>query len=62
MKFIKKLRVILEIEELMPLYYDNTEFVIQAKESRSHQRSKHILRHFHLVQEIVERQEVSLNE
>ena len=45
----------------MPLYYDNTRVVAQAKESRSHHKSRHILRRFHLVQEIIERQDVVID-
>ena len=54
-KFITELNVILEIENPVPLYYDNTRVVAQAKEPRSHLKSKHILRCFHLVHEIIER-------
>ena len=42
----------------MPLYCDNIGAVAQAKEPRSHHKSKHILRWFHLVREIIERQDV----
>ena len=52
--------VVPKIEESVSLYYDNTRAVIHTKEPRSHQRSKHILRCFHLVLEIVERQDVVL--
>ena len=57
-KFITDLDVILEIENLIPLYYDNTEAVAQVKESRSHHKSKYILRRFHLIHEIIERQDM----
>ena len=33
---------------------------MQAKEPRSHQRSKHILRRFHLIREIVDRGDVEI--
>ena len=54
-KFIMELGVVPEIEEPVPLSCDNTGTVIQAKKFRSHQRSKHILKRFHLVWEIIER-------
>ena len=57
-KFITNLRVIPKIKNPVPLYCDNTGAVAQAKEPRSHHKSKHILRHFHLVREIIERQDV----
>ena len=57
-KFITKLDVVSEIENPVPLYCDNTGAVAQAKEPRSHHKSKHILRCFHLVREIIKRQDV----
>ena len=59
-KFIMELGVVSKIEGPVPLYYDNTRAIIQAKELRSYHRSKHILRCFHLIQEIVERQDIIL--
>ena len=59
-KFIMELGVVTKIEGPVPLYCDNTRAVIQAKECRSHQKSKHILRYFHLFQKIIERQDVIL--
>ena len=56
-KCIIELGVISEIEGSVPLYYDNTQTVIQAKKSRSHQRSKYVLKCFHLIREIIERQD-----
>ena len=57
-KFITELGIVPEIENPVPLYCDNTGAVAQAKEPRSHHKSKHILRLFHLVREIIERQDV----
>ena len=57
-KFITKLDMVPEIEQPMPLYCDNTGAIAQAKESRSHHKSEHILRWFHFIQEIVERCDV----
>ena len=57
-KFITELDVVPEIENPVLLYYDNTGAVAQAKEPRSHHKFKHILRRFHLVREIIERQDV----
>ena len=44
----------------MDVYCDNNGAIAQAKESRSHQRSKHILRRFHLIREIIERGDVKI--
>ena len=42
------------------LYCDNNGAVTQAKEPRSHPKSKHILRRFHLIREIIERGDVKV--
>ena len=60
-KFIMKLGMVPDIQQPVPLYYDNTGAVAQAKELRSHHKSKHILRWFHLVREIIERQDVVID-
>ena len=59
-KFITRLGVIPSISDLVNLYCDNNGAIAQAKEHRSHQRSKHILRHYHLIQEIIERGDVKI--
>ena len=57
-KFITELDVVLKIEQSVALYCDNTRIVAQVKEPRSHHKSKHILRWFHLIREIIERCDV----
>ena len=57
-KFITKLDMISKIEQPVPLYCNNTAVVAQAKEPRSHHKSKHILRRFHLIRKIVKRCDV----
>ena len=59
-KFIAELGVVPTIEDPVPLYCDNNGAVAQAKEPRSHQKSKHILRRYHLIQEIVCRGDVKV--
>ena len=44
----------------MDLYCDNNGAIAQAKEPRSYQRSKHILRRFHLIREIIDRGDVKI--
>ena len=61
-KFIIELGVVPGIEQPVPLYCNNTETVAQAKEPRSHYKSKHILRWFHLVQEIVKKYDVIMEQ
>ncbi|KAK8631622.1 hypothetical protein V6N13_028405 [Hibiscus sabdariffa] len=48
-KFITELGVVPSISDALELYCDNNGAIAQAKEPRSHQRSKHILRRFHLI-------------
>ena len=59
-KFITELGIIPSISDLVDLYYDNNRAIAQAKEPRSHQRSKHILRRYHLIKEIIERGDVKI--
>ncbi|KAK8553907.1 hypothetical protein V6N12_030886 [Hibiscus sabdariffa] len=59
-KFITELGVIPSISDVVDLYCDNNGAIAQAKEPRSHQRSKHILRRFHLIREIIDRGDVEI--
>ena len=59
-KFIGELGVVPSIANPVALYCDNNGAIAQAKEPRSHQRSKHILRRFHLIREIIERGDVKI--
>ena len=59
-KFITGLGVVPSILDPIELHCDNNGAIAQAKEPRSHQRSKHILRRFHLIREIVERGDVKI--
>ncbi|KAK8977917.1 hypothetical protein V6N11_059547 [Hibiscus sabdariffa] len=54
-KFVTELGVVPSTSDAMELYCDNNGAIAQAKEPRSHQRSKHILRRFHLIREIIDR-------
>ncbi|KAK9001076.1 hypothetical protein V6N11_082868 [Hibiscus sabdariffa] len=59
-KFISELRVVPSISDAIELHCDKNGAIAQAKEPRSHQRSKHILRRFHLIQEIIDRGDVEI--
>ena len=52
-KFVSELGVVPTIADPVTLYCDNSGAIAQAKEPRSHQRTKHILRRFHLVREMI---------
>ncbi|KAL0427423.1 UNVERIFIED_CONTAM: Retrovirus-related Pol polyprotein from transposon RE2 [Sesamum latifolium] len=53
--YIQELGVVPSIAEPVVIFYDNNGAIAQAKESRSHHRSKHILRCYHLLREMVSR-------
>ncbi|KAK8662903.1 hypothetical protein V6N13_024789 [Hibiscus sabdariffa] len=59
-KFITELGVVPSISDAMELYCDNNGAIAQAKERRSHQRSKDILRCFHLIREIIDQGDVEI--
>ena len=59
-KFVSELGVVPSASSPMDLYCDNSGAIAQAKEPRSHQKSKHILWRFHLIQEIIDRGDVKI--
>ena len=59
-KFITGLGIVPSISDPVDLYCDNNGAIAQAKEPRSHQRSKHILRCYHLIREIIKRGDVKI--
>lgn len=59
-KFITELGVMPSILRPIELLCDNNGAIAQAREPRSHQRSKHILRRFHLIREIIDRGDVQV--
>ena len=50
--------VVPRIDDPVPLLCDNNGAIAQSKESRSHSKSKHVLRQYHLIREFVERKYV----
>ena len=59
-KFIAELEVVPSIIDPITVYCDNNGAIAQAKEPRSHQRSKHVLRRYHLIWEIIARNDVKM--
>ncbi|KAL0282273.1 UNVERIFIED_CONTAM: Copia protein [Sesamum radiatum] len=53
--YIQKLGVVPSIVEPVVIFCDNNGAIAQAKEPRSHHRSKHILKRYHLLREMVSR-------
>ena len=54
-KFFTELGVVPSAEDPMELYCDNSGAVAQAREPRSHQKSKHIECRYHKIQEFVDK-------
>ena len=59
-KFITKLSVVLNIVDLVLLYYDNNGAIVQAKELRSHQRSKHVLHRYYVIKKIITKNDIKI--
>ncbi|KAL0405255.1 UNVERIFIED_CONTAM: hypothetical protein Slati_3839400 [Sesamum latifolium] len=59
--YIQKLGSVPNIAELVVIFCDNNGAIAQAKEPRSHHRSKYILRCYHLFREMVNRGDVNMD-
>ena len=58
--FLSDLEVVLNIDKPITFYCDNSSAVANSKEQRSHKRGKHIERKYHLIREIVNREDVTV--
>jgi hypothetical protein len=58
--FVSELGVVPSAPKHMDLYCDNSGAIAQAKEHRAHMRAKHIIRHYHLIREIIGRGDVKV--
>ncbi|KAJ9546970.1 hypothetical protein OSB04_019513 [Centaurea solstitialis] len=58
--FISDLRVVASISRPVDIYCDNSGAVTQAKEPREHHKSRHVLRKYHLIREIIGRGDVRI--
>ncbi|KAL0411258.1 UNVERIFIED_CONTAM: Retrovirus-related Pol polyprotein from transposon TNT 1-94 [Sesamum latifolium] len=59
--YIQELGVVPCIAEPVVIFFDNNGAIAQAKELRSHHHSKHILRCYHLLREMVSRGDVRMD-
>jgi len=59
-KFITKLDVVPNIIDSIDLYCDNNGVIAQANKPRSHQISKHVLKSFHFIREIIEKKDIKI--
>ncbi|GKD23424.1 hypothetical protein Tco_1225127 [Tanacetum coccineum] len=60
--FLTDLGVIPSISDPVEIFCDNICGVAQRKQPREHHKTKHILRKFHIIQEIVERRDVIIRQ
>lgn len=60
-RFLEELGVVPSIARPIVLYCDNSGAIAQAKEPRDHPKSKHVLRKFHIIREIVERGDIEIS-
>ncbi|KAL0313695.1 UNVERIFIED_CONTAM: hypothetical protein Scaly_2909400 [Sesamum calycinum] len=59
--YIQELGVVFSIVEPVVIFCDNNGAIAQANEPRSHHRSKHILRSYHLLREMVGRGDIRMD-
>ena len=58
--FVAGLGVIKNPSGPVSLFCDNTSAIAQAKEPRSHNKSKHVPRKYHVIREIIQRGDVKI--
>ncbi|KAJ9545518.1 hypothetical protein OSB04_025225 [Centaurea solstitialis] len=58
--FLSDLRVIASISRPIDIFCDNSGAVAQAKEPREHHKSRHVLRKYHLIRDIIGRGDVRI--
>ena len=59
-KFLIELGVFPNASSPLDLYCDNSGATAQAKDSKNHQKSKHVMRRFHLIREFVKWGEIKI--
>ncbi|KAJ9566645.1 hypothetical protein OSB04_002611 [Centaurea solstitialis] len=58
--FLSDLRVVASVSRPIDIFYDNSGAVAQAKEPIEHHKSRHMLRKYHLIREIIGRGDVRI--
>ncbi|KAJ9544730.1 hypothetical protein OSB04_024437 [Centaurea solstitialis] len=58
--FLSDLRVVVSISRPIDIFCDNSRAVAQAKEPREHHKSRHVLRKYNLIREIIGRGDVRI--
>ena len=60
--FLMDLEVVPSAQSAIIFYYDNSRVVVNSKEPMSHKRGKYIERKYHLIREIVNREDVAVSQ
>ena len=60
-KYIQELGAVSRIVEPVVIFWDTNRVIAEAKKPRSHHRSKHILKRYHLLREMVSRGDVRID-
>ena len=60
--FLMDLEMVPTVQSVITLYCDTSETVANSKEPRSHKRGKHIERKYHLIQEIVGKEDMKVRQ
>ncbi|KAJ9561114.1 hypothetical protein OSB04_006274 [Centaurea solstitialis] len=58
--FLSDLRVVASVSRPIDIFCDNSGAVAQAKEPREHHKSRHVLRKYHIIREIIGRGDVRI--
>ncbi|KAJ9557168.1 hypothetical protein OSB04_011782 [Centaurea solstitialis] len=58
--FLSDLRVVVSVSRPIDIFCDNSGAVAQTKEPREHNKSRHVLRKYHLIREIIGRGDVRI--
>ncbi|KAJ9558522.1 hypothetical protein OSB04_013136 [Centaurea solstitialis] len=58
--FLSDLRVVASVSRPIDIFCDNSGAVVQGKEPREHHKSRHVLRKYHLIREIIGRGDVRI--
>ncbi|KAL9236070.1 hypothetical protein vseg_010777 [Gypsophila vaccaria] len=59
-QFLQGLKVVPNAKEVITLYCDNSGAIFQAKEPKSSNKSRHVLRKAHLIRDYMEKKEITL--
>jgi len=59
-QFIEGLKVVPTAEDPITIFCDNSGAIFQAKEPKSSNKSRHVLRKFHVIRDFIDRKEIAI--